>query len=50
MNALKEAGVVGIKACRIIIYKTSDVIKMYNHWNVPVPRYITDLSNGKVCT
>ncbi len=48
MNALKEVGVIGIKACRAIVYKISDVIKMYSHWRIPVPRFLNDLNNGKV--
>ncbi|XP_019852573.1 PREDICTED: uncharacterized protein LOC109582347 isoform X2 [Amphimedon queenslandica] len=46
LNHLKSEGIVGIKACRVIIYKTVDVIKMYSHWNLSVPQYLTDLSNG----
>lgn len=48
MNALKGAGVIGIKACRAIIYKIPDVIRMHSHWNVPVPQYLHDLNEGKV--
>lgn len=48
MNTLKTAGIIGVKACRAIVYKTVDVVKMYNHWNIHVPAYLIDLSNGKV--
>ena len=48
MNALKAAGIIGIKACRAIIYKIPDVIRMHSHWNVPVPQYLHDLNEGKV--
>ena len=48
MNYLKLDGIVGLKACRVIIYKIFDVIKMYHHWKLPVPQYLTDLSNGIV--
>lgn len=48
MNYLKLDGIVGLKACRVIIYKIFDVIKMYHHWKLPVPQYLTDLSTGIV--
>ena len=49
MNALKEEGVIGTKACRAIVYKVCDVIRMFGHWGVPVPQFLHDINNGKVC-
>lgn len=48
-NVLKNANIVGVKACKIVIFKASDIVKMYNHWNIPVPQYLVNLSAGKVC-
>lgn len=48
MNALKEEGVIGTKACRAIVYKVSDVIRMFGHWGVPVPQFLHDINNGKI--
>ena len=48
MNALKAANVIGVKACRVVMYKVSDIVKMHNHWNLLVPHYLSDLSIGKV--
>ncbi len=48
MNALKEVGVIGVKACRSIVYKVEDVIKMFRHFRIPPPMFLHEINNGKV--
>ena len=48
MGALKAAGAVGSKAGRVILYKVTDVAKMFSHWRVPIPQFMEEIINGKV--
>ena len=48
MQLLKAEGVIGVKACKAIVYKVSDVLRMYGHWNVPTPQFLYDILNKKV--
>jgi hypothetical protein len=48
LNALKAVHVIGVKVCRLVIFKVSDVIRMHYHWNLPVPQYLIDINNRKM--
>lgn len=48
MQLLKTEGVIGVKACKAIIYKVSDVLRMFAHWNVPVPQFLYNILMNKV--
>lgn len=48
MGALKAAGSVGAKAGRVIVYRVTDVAKMFAHWQRPIPQIIEDICNGIV--
>ena len=49
MDALKCLGVVSLKAGRSLLYKVHDVGTMFQHWRVPIPEFIKDMVEGKVC-
>ena len=48
MGALKAAGAVGSKAGRVILYRVTDVAKMFSHWRVPIPQFMDEILNGQV--
>ena len=48
MQLLKAEGVIGVKACKAIVYKISDVLRMFGHWNVAVPQVLYDILANKV--
>ena len=45
---LKYFGVVSPKAGRTLVYKMSDVAKMYQHWNIAIPDFVKEICDGKV--
>ena len=45
---LKYFGIVSPKAGRTLVYKMSDVAKMYQHWNLTIPDFIREICEGKV--
>ena len=44
---LKYFGVVSPKAGRTLVYKMSDVAKMYQHWNIAIPDFVKEICDGK---
>jgi hypothetical protein len=36
------------KAGRTLVYKMSDVAKMYQHWNIAIPDFVKEICDGKV--
>ena len=45
---LEYFGVVSPKAGRTLVYKMSDVAKMYQHWNIAIPDFVKEICDGKV--
>lgn len=45
---MKMLGVVSQKAGRTLLYRISDVAKMYPHWKMIIPEFIEELAAGKV--
>jgi len=45
---MKVLGVVSPKAGRTLLYKITDVAKMYPHWKMIIPEFIEELCAGKV--
>ncbi len=48
INLMKMLGVVSQKAGRTLLYRISDVAKMYPHWKMIIPEFIEELAAGKV--
>ena len=46
---MKVLGIVSPKAGRTLLYRVSDVAKMYPHWKMMIPDFIDELCAGKVC-
>ncbi len=45
---MKLLGVVSPKAGRTLLYRVSDVAKMYPHWKMIIPDFVEELCAGKV--
>ncbi len=45
---MKLLNVVSQKAGRTLLYRVSDVAKMYPHWKMIIPEFIEELAAGKV--
>ncbi len=48
INLMKLLGVVSPKAGRTLLYRVSDVAKMYPHWKMIIPDFVEELCAGKV--
>ena len=49
ISLLKWIGVLGMKAGRALLYKITDVAKMFGYWHLPVSPVVKELCDGKVC-
>ena len=48
ISLLKWIGVLGMKAGRALLYKITDVAKMFGYWHLPVSPLVKELCDGKV--
>lgn len=50
ISLLKWIGVLGMKAGRALLYKITDVAKMFGYWHLPVTPLVKELCDGKIPT